>query len=106
MAQKGKLEYKNIYKGRVGTQEFNEKLNAFLMTILLEEGKILEKSYVKVDIFAKKVKEFLKKDEISQIANEMYDEQKRINYIAEFIYDEYLKDGNMLDTDVKKFSDF
>ena len=99
------LSYKHIFNGQVSHRDaLKERVSGSLCDILMQEKEVSEKSFSQVDDIVKIVKDFLTEN-IFKICEEMYSDNKRINYIAEFLYDNYLK-TDKLNESITTFSQF
>lgn len=85
------LSYKNMFTGKVSHEDaLKERIKSSIVNIVMEENSVSEKSFKKVDEIVKDVNEFYD-EQMFSISNEMYNQDKRINYIGEFLYDKYYK---------------
>ena len=98
------LSYKHMFKGKISHEDaLKERVKSDLISIIMEEEGVSEKSFSSVDKIISDVDKFYT-EEIFKISNEMYNQGKRTNYIAEFLYDEYYKSN--ISESIVTFSNF
>lgn len=85
------LGYKSFFGKKISHDEaFKDQLKSILIHIIMEEKKISEKSFREVDKVVEDMNESIT-SEILEEANKLYNEDKRLNFIGEIIYDKYFK---------------
>jgi len=107
---KENLSYKTIFGKEVTHNEALQKRIRDLITqIVVDEVNISEKDFTRYDQVIENVKSICDDNvEIYEEAQNFYENKKRLNYLAEKIYDEYFKYNNInekksleKDTDIK-----
>jgi len=99
------LSYNHIFNGKISHRDSLKKMvKDHIVNIIMEENSISEKSFSKVDDIIKKVNGFFN-GEMLDASEKMYSQNKRINYIAEFLYDTYIKQNSVNET-IDSFSEF
>jgi len=93
------LAYETIF-GRKYTHEESLKamISGSLSDIIREENNISEKDFAKYDQIIKQTDEIIT-DDVFEFINDMYNNGKRVKYIAEHIYDTYINKTDSLNQD-------
>lgn len=85
------LGYKDFFGKKVNHREaFVSYLKSSLYEIMMEEKEISEKAFDKVDDVIEMVDSKLSSLDLSKY-HKMYDNNKRLKYIAEIIFDKHFK---------------
>ena len=83
------LAYKSFFGDSVShEEELKKRISDSITDIIMEQEKVSEKSFSKVDDIIKRVNDFFT-PEILAKSEKLYQSGKRINYISEILYDEY-----------------
>lgn len=101
------LSYKTIFGDSfTHEQAFKKQLISLLVDIEMDENNISEKNFNSIDSIQLKVKKLVT-DEILKDANDKYQSGMRIKYIAEMVYDKFIKgNDNISESIVIKFNKF
>lgn len=100
------LSHKTIFGKEVShEEELRSRIKSQIVHILMDEESVSEKSFGKVDDIVNRVNSLFD-NSMFLICEKMYSEGKRINYIAESIYDMYIKKSAISESVVTKFRDF
>lgn len=85
------LSYKSFFGKEVSHMDSlkNRVINS-IIEIIREEKKVSEKSFSDYDAIIKKVKESFSDDMFNESVK-LYNQNKRISYIAEMLYDNWFK---------------
>ncbi len=86
------LSYKTFFGKLIDhNTALKKSIRASLLYILMDERKISEKDFVSIDELCKEVDNKLDDEKIFKEISDLYKTNKRINYIAEILYDEKFK---------------
>lgn len=100
------LSHKTIFGKEVSHEdELKSRIKSKIVNIIMDEESVSEKSFSKVDDIVNRVNNIFD-DSMFKLSEKMYSEGKRINYIAESIYDTYIKNSAISESVITKFKDF
>lgn len=101
------LSYKNFFGEKISHEDaLLSKISSMLSSIIMEERNISEKSFSKIENIMKEVKELVSKnkDEFLSQGNKYLNSNKRLNLLAEEIYDKFLNINS--NESLKNFGEF
>lgn len=100
------LSYKTVFGKNVShEEELKNRIKGSIINIIMEEEMVSEKSFKKIDEISNRVNTILDEN-LFLLASKMYAEGKRIKYIAEMLYEGYIKNSSIKESFVTKFKDF
>ncbi|NMC59121.1 MAG: hypothetical protein GYA51_07035 [Candidatus Methanofastidiosa archaeon] len=82
----------SFYETQSDDDRVNKRLRDILTNIIMDERQISEKSFSEVDQISKEVKDFCDSKPIIYTKARLYDQaKKRLQFLAEKIYERYFK---------------
>jgi len=89
------MGYKSFFGKEVSHEKaLQERIRSLILNVIMDERKISEKSFGIVDEAIKDVKELCKNNtDIYSLAEQYYQDGKRLKLLAEEVYDKYIKNN-------------
>lgn len=101
--QNKSLEYEDFFGEIISHDDaLKERIRSELSSIIMDELKISEKSFSQIDEVFKTVKDMCEETSIYSETNDLYNNKKRLKYIAEMMYDKYFVNNNSINETMTK----
>jgi orotate phosphoribosyltransferase-like protein len=96
--QNKSLEYKEFFSGKIVNHDdaLKERIRSAISDVIVDELKISEKSFSKLDKVFAVVRNICEKTDIYNESDKLYNDKKRIKYIAEMMYDKHFSNSNII----------